>query len=729
MDKIVLVSNRLPITLSRRGGSINLQSSVGGLARSLDVIRGRFKVVWVGWPGLPEEDLADMEEELGGKLTEVGLNPVHLPRQEVQNYYYGYCNRTIWPLFHYFPEYTVNEEKFWKSYVRVNERFRKAVEDVVEPGDIVWVHDYHLFLLPKMLRESMPHLPIGFFLHIPFPSSELFRALPQRREILNGMLGSDLVGFHTYRYVRNFMESVRSVLGCEVAVDRVYTGERIVLVDVFPLGIDYDWFSQVIANPKIQREARRVKGRVRGRKIVLSADRLDYTKGIPTRLEAFEKLLEGYEEYRGKVTLVLLVSPSRTGVAEYRRLKEEIDKLVGRINGRFGTLDWMPVWYVYRFLPVENLIAMYRAADVMLVTPYRDGMNLMAKEYLASRRDRGVLILSEMAGAAEELWDAIIVNPHDKRSIAEAIKEALEMSEEEQERRNEKMRERLRRYDVVRWANEFVGRLLDAKSIQREYEVKSLERERNGLLRSYVESDNRLLFLDYDGTLVPFMGRPEESKPDHQLMEMLTGLSEVEGNDVVVISGRDRWTLDEWLGTIDMGLVAEHGAWIKERGGGWRTIAPLKADWKREVRSVMEVFADKTPGSFVEEKDYSLVWHYRMVDSELGMIKAAELKHVLTSLAASKGLQIVENNKVVEVRMAGINKGEAASFWLPKRRWKFILAAGDDSTDEDMFSVMPEHAFTVKVGIGPSRAKYYVDSPWELRRLLGELLLERPKQR
>jgi trehalose 6-phosphate synthase/phosphatase len=723
MNRLLIVSNRLPITLVRKDGKFGVEPSAGGLATGLGSFYRTRDSLWVGWCGLAMERLRGQEEEIQKKLGEHGCHGVFLSQYDIENYYYGFSNKTIWPLFHYFPLYTIYNEHFWEAYKRVNEIFCDEVLKVARDDDIIWVHDYQLMLLPQMLRERAPGAEIGFFLHIPFVSSEVFRLLPWRKEILEGLLGADLVGFHTYDYVRHFVESVRRVGGHEHDFGYISVGPRTVRVDAFPMGIDYKTYSSAGELPGVQAHVKRIRKRIGDRRIILSIDRLDYTKGIPERLEVFDLFLEKHPEFREKVTLILVAVPSRTGVEHYRLIKRRVDELVGRITGKYGAIGWMPVWYMYRSVRFEKLMALYTLADAALVTPLRDGMNLIAKEYVASKRDgTGMLVLSEMAGAAKELGEAIIVNPNNKEEIVSAIKQALTMSKEEQIERNREMQKRLARYSVGGWVGDFLGCLEKTKMRQEERAVTKFTSEiSDRLVEDYAGSSNRLILLDYDGTLVPFKDRPRKAHPDDDIIPLLESLSSTPGNEIVIVSGRDKETLEEWLGAHDIGLVAEHGVWAKERGGGWQMIETLKNDWKGQIRPLLEVYVDRTPGSFVEEKGYSLSWHYRRSDPGLASIRAGELRDDLGNLTDNLSVGVLEGSKVIEVKDIGVNKGRAVRNWLAKGEWDFIVCIGDDWTDEDMFAVLPDWAYSIRVGLSNTRARYNMDSHLDVRALLARL--------
>ncbi|MDK2890219.1 MAG: trehalose 6-phosphate synthase/phosphatase [Methanoculleus sp.] len=730
MNRLLIVSNRLPISVSRKNGDLHMQRSVGGLATGVGSFYKSYESLWVGWPGI---NIQKKQEEEKERIVEVlgkeQCHPVFLSPYDIKNYYDGFCNNTLWPLLHYFNLSAEYDPKTWQVYQRVNEKFCDAVMEVARPDDTIWVHDYHLMLLPQMLRERLPDAEIGYFHHIPFPSFEIFRHLPWREEILSGLLGADLIGFHTYGYVRHFLSSVRRLLGYEHTFGEVRTGTRMVRTDLFPMGIDYHRFADSAGSTQVQKEIARIRQKYGKRKIILSFDRLDYTKGIPLRLEAFDALLEKKPEYQGKVSLVLVAVPSRTGVSSYKALKKRIDELVGRINGKYGTTDWVPVRYFYNFLPFETLVAFYSAADVALVTPLRDGMNLMAKEYVATRTDgTGVLILSEMAGAAEELGEAIIVNPNDQDAVIEAIETALAMPEKEQIERNRTMQRRLMRYDIEHWVGDFLTRLGDARAVQAERSEQVVTPAiREKLVAGYAAGKDRLLLLDYDGTLVPFAARPQKAVPGDATREVLKTLSRTPGNEVVVISGRDRSTLEAWFGAMDIGIIAEHGVWIKERSGEWRMPEALSDEWKGEIYPLLELYTDRTPGAFIEEKDYSLVWHYRRTEPLLGAQRAKDLKDDLLHLTANLNVGVMDGNKVIEIKNNVVNKGRAALNWVSRRAWDFILAIGDDRTDEDLFAAMPPEAYSIKVGLAPSRARFNLVAQRDVLPLLKRCI-ERDKE-
>jgi trehalose 6-phosphate synthase/phosphatase len=722
MNRLLIVSNRLPVTVHKRGGDLHFQPSIGGLATGLGSTFANRPSLWLGWPGISSRSISPHDkkrivETLGG----IHCQPVFLSEYELERYYHGLCNRAIWPLFHYFSHYAVYDPSAWKVYARVNKKFSDEISSIAEPGDVIWVHDYHLMLLPGLLRERIPDATIGFFLHIPFPQYEIFRLLPWRKEILSGLIGADLIGFHTFEYVTYFLNAVRRILGYEQEMTRIRAGERTVKVDTFPMGIDYRRFSRAVKDPMVLEEIARIRHNIPTGKIILSIDRLDYTKGVPLRLRAFDSLIEEHPELKGKVTMVLVAVPSRTRIDRYAELKHEVDQLVGRINGRHGTMDWTPIRYMYKFLPFCRLIALYSIADLALVTPLRDGMNLMAKEYLATRGEQpGVMVLSEFAGAARELGEAILVNPNNIPEFSSAIFRGLTLPEGEKRKHLEAMQERIRRYDLDRWTSDFLSVLDGHKEYQRMLAARFMDaRVFRTLQREYRAASARLLLLDYDGTLVPLAKTPEQAYPDREILGGLDTLSGDSRNTVVIISGRERAVLERWFGALDLGLIAEHGIWVRDHGGEWEMTRTATKEWKEEIRPILEVYVDRTPGSFVEEKEYSLAWHFRNADPGLSGTRSIELREDLMLRTKNLHLALLEGDKVVEVKNADIHKGTAAEHWVRKGAHDFILAVGDDRTDEDLFAAVPGGAWTIKVGPHPSRAAYSLPSVTEMRRLLA----------
>ena len=488
--------------------------------------------------------------------------------------------------------------------------------------------------------------------------------------------------------------------------------------------LDYKKYNDAASSPETLKREVDYRTSIGKQKLMISIDRLDYSKGIPQRLMAFDMFFESHPEFLGLVSLILIVVPSRDNVGEYKRLKEEIDLLVGKINGKLGTIHWTPIHYFYRSFSLHSLSAFYRMADVALVTPMRDGMNLVCKEYIASRLDqKGVLILSEMAGSAKELSDAILINPNDINQMVEAIYTALTMPPDDQKAHISIMQESLKRYNIHHWVKIFMDKLNEVIETQKSFATKIVDKNVMKVFKDqYDKSKKRILFLDYDGTLTGFHDIPSKAKPDAEILEILETLANDKKNKVVIISGRDRQTLDDWLGKLKIDIIAEHGVWLKEQDKQWNTIFHMRNEWKEEFRPIFESYVDRMPGSFVEEKDYSLVWHYRKVETGLGELRTRELASHLRYMATNKNLTVMEGDKVVEIKNSEVNKGYAAEKWLIKDKYDFIFAVGDDWTDEDTFTAMPDNAITIKVGQISSVAKYRIESFKLVRNFLKNLI-------
>ena len=726
MSKTIIVSNRLPVRIEEAAdGNLNFIPSEGGLATGLGSVYKQDENIWVGWPGY-YPNMQNEENVIYEGLEKENMRPVWLTSRDIKFFYEGFSNATIWPNFHYFPQYMEYNEDFWVAYKLVNEKFCRAVcKYITSEEDTIWIHDYQLLLLPQLIRDKFPNISIGYFNHIPFPSYEMFRMLPWRRELLNGMLGADLIGFHTYDDMRHFLSSTSRLASKTVNEQIVQNGDRMVLVDSFPMGIDYDKYANAATTDSTIKQEKLFKASLQDKRMILSIDRLDYSKGIPQRLKAFNIFLKKYPEYKSKVSLVMLVVPSRDRVGKYKELKEEIDLMVGRINGEYAMMDWTPVHYFYRSLPMTKLSALYRIAEVALVTPMRDGMNLVCKEFIASKNNdkKGVLILSEMAGSAKELSDALLINPNDINQLVEAMQQALTMPIKEQIRRNELMQKSLKRYNIHHWVKVFMNNLKKIKKEQLQLTTKQLnESEIKNIKTDYQNAEKRLLFLDYDGTLTSFKDDPEAATPDEFLLNLLKKITMDSRNHLVIISGRGRYFITKHLGHLKASLICEHGLWTKAFDHNWRKVKDVNNFWKEEVHQVLEGYVGRTPGSFIEQKEFSLVWHFRKVELGLGDLRSRELTSHLKYMARDRHLQVLEGDKVVEIKNFEINKGVATTRWLRKFPSDFYLAIGDDRTDEDTFRALPEDAHTIKVGSQTSRARYKVDLVKDVRDFLTELI-------
>jgi trehalose 6-phosphate synthase/phosphatase len=722
MSRLLIASNRLPVTLQLEGDGVELRPSSGGLATALRGPHARGDGLWFGWPGDVSEATPEQRARIDAELAERRLVPIDLTAAEVAHYYDGFSNGAVWPLFHYsLDKVRLEAREDWVTYQHVNQRFAEAIAASARPGDLVWIHDYHLMLVPEYLRRLVPGARIGFFLHIPFPAADVFRILPWREEVLRGLMGADLLGFHTGEYLTNFARSAAQVLATDLDVDVIRWADHSVRLGTFPIGVDAASFTA--DSPEIDAELATLRKNSAGRRLILGIDRLDYTKGIVRRLLAFERLLEGDPTLHERVQLLQIAVPSRESIDSYADLRREANELVGRINAAHGTPTSVPVHFLYRSVPFEQLVALYRAADIMLVTPIRDGMNLVAKEYCAARTDGGgVLVLSEFAGAADELREALIVNPYDLDAVERTIGAALQMPEEERRLRMERLHARVIDGDVARWHRRFVDELERVPLLPARGAVEggSSLGEEVARLR---EAPSLLVLLDYDGTLVPYAMMPELARPDPALQSLLGRLAARPGARVHVLTGRTPASIERLLGDQPVGLHAEHGYWSRsDPSRPWTVRVTGSLGWKEPVGVLLADLAARTPGAFVEEKTSALAFHYRAADPTLASARVHELRARLEAEARSD-VEVLEGSRVIEVRLPGVSKSLVSTALVADMpAGTAIFAGGDDRTDEDLFAALPPDAVSVRVGRGRSLARFRVDDVAAFRSLLSTLV-------
>jgi trehalose 6-phosphate synthase/phosphatase len=726
VSRLLIVSNRLPVTVHRgAGGGVIVEKSPGGLATGLKGPHERHDGLWIGWPGDVSLFTPAERETVDAQLSAAHTVPIHLSPDEINRYYEGFSNGTLWPIFHYLLDRVPMDDGDWSMYEKINIKFADRIAEVYRDGDLVWVHDYQLLLVPALLRQRIPHARIGFFLHIPFPSSEIFRLLPQRERLLEGMLGADLIGFHTLDYLRHFGTALLRLLGVETDVDEIHYRGRSIRLGAFPMGVDAQAFDALGADPEVIAELAALREQSPGRRLLLGIDRLDYTKGIRRRLAAFERLLQNHPEHRGTVQLVQVAVPTRTAVEAYRDFRRSVDEIVGHLNGAFATASWTPVHYLYRSLSDKSVAALYRAADVMLVTPIRDGMNLVAKEFVASRsQEDGVLVLSEFAGAASELGEALQINPYNVEHVARAMHQALTMPPDEQRARMVAMRERVFTHTAQAWADSFTA-ALSIQSEKQSARVPDVAPARvvEGLLTELRTAQARVLLLDYDGTLVPVAPTPELAAPDEDVRDLLRALAAQAGTRVEIVTGRPRDVIAAWLGDLPVGLHAEHALWRRAVRGEWESRIPVLADWKPRLRPILESFTARTPGSFIEEKSAALAWHYRLANREFGALQAKELRLHLSEVLSHTPVEVLLGDKVVEVRLFGVNKGMVVPELVRQQPGAALVAMGNDRTDDDLFKAT-KAAGGITINVGPywTSAEYRLPTVAAARAFLRGLL-------
>jgi trehalose 6-phosphate synthase/phosphatase len=721
--RVMIIANRLPVTVSVEGESWRLVPSSGGLAKALERLHDKTNGIWVGWLGETTKALGRLGPSLAAELAQKRLVSVELSQTELARYYDGFSNGVIWPLFHFLlDKVNLDAEADWQGYRAVNQRFAKAAARSYRDGDIIWIHDYQLMLVPGFLRRLLPRARIGFFLHVPFPASDIFRILPWRNEVLESLLAADLVGFHTSTYQHSFQRAAAQLTSADIELDAIRFRGRSVRLGVYPIGIEVGPFETATSEPAIDSEMRRIRRAHPDKRIVLGVDRLDYTKGIPRRLLAVGRLLERRPALRDKLLFVQVGVPSREKVAAYSELRRTVNELSGRLNAQFGTPIGSPIQLLYRSVPFFQLIALYRIADVMLVTPLRDGMNLVAKEYVASRiDDDGVLVLSEFAGAAAELREALTVNPYDISGTADTLAVALDMAPDERRIRMQAMRAHVRTHDIHRWAARFLDDLGRTGSCPGESLMPLPLALPADVIERLKHAGSCHILLDYDGTLVPFFSLPALALPDRELMALLQQLVRRPGTHVHIVTGRTRDSIEPWLGHLPIALHAEHGFWSRSPGSKWTKNSLSDVSWKDALRSLVNQFVEGTPGSLLEEKDVSFALHYRNVDPSVALERLRWLREELRRRVVDE-LEVLEEAKVFEIRMRGIHKGLVGSALAARLDPQTeILAIGDDRTDEDLFSSLPDHAITVKVGGGDTRAKYTLCNVTEVREFLARL--------
>ncbi|MBD1386731.1 bifunctional alpha,alpha-trehalose-phosphate synthase (UDP-forming)/trehalose-phosphatase [Mucilaginibacter rigui] len=736
--KLFIVANRLPITIEITEHQYTYRPSSGGLVSAITTYLSKndkddfTEKVWAGVPGCNEATWNSITPV--SQTGDFKYLPVFTNAKKYELYYNGFSNSLLWPLFHYFPSFAEYRTTNFDAYISVNKLFAATLASQVTANDVVWIHDYHLLPLAAMLREMIPGLTIGLFLHIPFPAYEIFRVIPKhwQREILSGMMGADLIGFHTVEYASYFLSSVEMTMKAKCDGNIITWQNRKIKVESFPVSIDFELFNNASEREDIkliQQNYLTLKG---DNKMIFSVDRLDYTKGIQNRLRGFKKFLDKNPDYIGKVVFALIVVPSRDGIKKYAERKKEIDEFIANLNSTVGTLSWQPIIYQYNHLSFEELVALYTTCDLALITPLRDGMNLVAKEFVASRKDeRSVLVLSEMAGAAKELTDALLINPNDISEIAAMIKQAIEMDTDEQAQRMQAMQTRIKQYDVVTWATDFFDQLQETKKLQVEFNIKMIDSfSRATILKNYARAKKRLLLFDYDGTLVPFSKQPALASPPDKVIEILSQLSAIPENEVVIISGRDSATLEKWLGKLPVGLIAEHGAKMRLKQLSWEN--KVHADnnhWMHSIEAIMNKYVSKCPNSFIEKKEFALAWHYRNADISQGDLRAKELYENLIEQTYSLPLSVLNGHKVIEVRNKGVSKGISTLELLSKDKYDFILCMGDDQTDEDMFKALTDvdNSYTIKVGQDATFAQYNLQSPYLVQSFL-DTIISYPKE-
>jgi trehalose 6-phosphate synthase/phosphatase len=698
LKKWIIVSNRLPVSVEEG----KIKQSSGGLVTALKGIRTSNRKIWVGCApsGMKSSEWRKIYTQWRGKED---LEAVFPEVETYDHYYNGFCNDLLWPLLHYETTRTDYRQEYWEAYQRVNEQFAQKLAQTAEKDDIIWIHDFHLFLLPKLLRKKKKNVKIGFFLHVPFPSSEIFRQLPHREEILRALMESDLIGFHDYSYLRHFCSTILRVLGVDSSFLSAHYQGRKINFGVFPVSIDTPKIEKEASSKSVRKWTRHFKGSCFN---FLGVDRLDYMKGIELKLKTYANFLHQNRDRIGKVRLIQLAVPTRQNVPHYIELKEEVERLVGEINGQYATPTWTPIRYMYSTLDYEALLGLYRSADALLVTSKRDGMNLVCLEYIAaqSRRSPGVVLLSEFAGALSMLGQTIPVNPWDIAQAAQKLKEATELSLDDKKKRWKPMFDYLMNYTATDWANSFIKQL-DQKTEVEQRRAKHFNptKERvQSLYKNLLQiGEHIILMMDYDGTLVPITNNPKNARIDTETLRILSDLQK-SGIEVLIVSGRPKRFLSAQFADCPFHLSGEHGATVYDPcNKTWRIrVTENKTSWYESALQIMEDYSLRVQHSFVEKKSYSIAWHYREAPKEYGFYQALKLKEELEIGLANLPVSILSGKKIIEVRAHEANKGFFASHFLESHPKASVCAIGDDVTDEDLFEAIRGQGYSIKVGSG-----------------------------
>lgn len=706
--KICIVSNRLPITIVKKDGKFHLECSNGGLATALKTVYENKNSIWIGWPGI----ITDDEEEqriITELLRPLRLVPVFLSYKEWDGFYNGFSNNLLWPIFHYHPSYSNFDKENWLLYQQVNKKFAQIVQSHCKENDLVWLHDYQLMLVPQYLKHSF----ISYFHHIHFPPKEIFNIIPWRIDILKGLLECKHLVFQTQNDANNFIDTCNSYHKYLFNKDCLLENNLDYKISAHPISIDAENFKNLLEKSEVVSNYRKLSRIYSNEKVIISVDRLDYCKGLLERLKAIDSLLEENPQYIEKVTFVMIVVPSRMNVGPYENHKLLVDQWVGKINSKYSSGGWRPIQYFYQQFTPEQLVNFYALADICLITSLRDGLNLVSKEYIACRKeDTGTLILSEMAGAANELNYAIKVHPYDIDQIKDAILYALDISPEEAQLRMRDLKERVFSYTIHEWLFQIFE---EVKALYPSIKINNQKSANLQILHAiklkFTHSQKRLFLLDYDGCLRQLEKEANHALPTAEVFQVLQSLSDLPNTEVYVVSGRKHEELDEWLGHLPIHLIAEHGNAMKQKNSQWIFNETLTEDVKTLLNDLIYKYQALLKGSYCENKVGGFCFHFGNCSRELQKIYVEEFYSDLINVIDEKELPLncYINASSIEVIPWNINKGNGLKKWVDFRSEDFILSAGDEETDEDMFRVLPKSAFTFKIGHNKSIARYRMD--------------------
>jgi trehalose 6-phosphate synthase/phosphatase len=731
--KRIFVSNRLPFSVDPKTGEVI--RGTGGLVSALLGVNLDEPFVWMGFE-TDKEVVRQLREQKGSLLKTLSLHPVAIDKKIYDRYYDNFSNDVLWPLFHYESENTFFVREHWEAYKAANVKMAEEILKIAGPNDTVWIHDFHFLLLPALLKSKNPKLKVGLFLHVPFPTSEMFRQLPVRNEILKSMVSCDLLGFHEHSYLRHFTVAIKNRLGIDSTFYRAQIESHTLHLGVYPISIDGDELKSQANSKEVKDQEAKFYNTIQASFLVLGIDRLDYTKGLDLKLRGFYRLLHKYPEVRGKIKLLQVAIPTRTKVRSYIRLKKRVDQLVGMINGEFGQPGYNPVSYIFNSVSQRDLLALYRRAECLLVTSKRDGMNLVSMEYVVAKdlKNPGVLVLSEFAGAASILAGALIVNPWDEDSVADAIYQSYQMDSAERLDRMQTLQKILTKYSATQWAKSFLKDLENSTSEIAQDPVVTLSAKHQQwpeeLLERIKNASKCYFVTDYDGTLVPLGDLPATAIISEEQKQRLRDLQK--DFSVWVLSGRDKDFLSQQLGKESFHLAAEHGAYARGEKKKW--VGRITSDissWYGEIQRLMQDYAVKVPLSFVETKKASLVWHYRLSPEGFADYQAKKLDEELLVGFANQPVSITMGSKIVEAKAIECNKGHFLRELIGNDSDldALYICIGDDRTDEDMFRLPDERKISIKIGPQETSAGYRLNSQSEVAGFLEQLLAVRGRRK
>ncbi|XAR66688.1 Alpha,alpha-trehalose-phosphate synthase (UDP-forming) [Bertholletia excelsa] len=771
-ERRIIVANQLPVKAYHDSETKKWCFDLDKDALVLQLKDGfpsEVEVIYVGCLK-PEIEPAEQDEASQLLLDRFNCVPVFLPAEIQNRFYHGFCKHYLWPLFHYMLPVTSShgvrfDRAFWQAYVSANKKFADTIMEVINPEeDYVWIQDYHLMVLPTFLRKRFHRIKLGFFLHSPFPSSEIYRTLPVRDEILRALLNCDLVGFHTFDYARHFLSCCSRMLGLDYQSKRGYIGldyyGRTVSIKILPVGIHMGQLESVMARHETSKKVEELNKKFEGKIVMLGVDDLDMFKGISLKFLAMGQLLEQHSELRGKVVLVQIFNPARSRGKDIQEVQHEINNVANEVNAKYGKPGYEPIVFVNGPVSTQDKVAYFSISECCVVNAVRDGMNLMPYEYTVCRQrkeaisSKSVIIVSEFIGCSPSLSGAIRVNPWNIDLVSEAMNLAITMPESEKQMRHEKHYKYISSHDVSYWARSFdqdleracrehflkrcwgIGFGLGFRVVALGPNFRKLAVEH--IVSAYNRTNSRLILLDYDGTMMP-QGSVDKS-PSDEVIKVLNGLCNDPKNVVFIVSGRGKDSLSKWFSPCEkLGLSAEHGyftRWSKDLP--WESCAlTMDFDWKKIALPVMEHYTEATDGSSIEQKESALVWHHGEADPDFGSWQAKELLDHLESVLANEPVVVKRGQHIVEVNPQGVSKGVVvesliATMQTRGRSLDFVLCVGDDRSDEDMFEKIARsvsnpslpaisEVFACTVGQKPSMAKYYLDDTSDVIRMLQGL--------